>query len=347
LWGVTENGGSASCDCGEVFGIKPADPAGLERAAFEGDNGGNGVYEPSHPAATPITIGTRVVGTSVDGGPPCKQRVTGCGTLWMLDPSTGRIKMLHYFEDKDGTTPLGITSNYAGQSDAATTIVGVTKYGGTTDNCGFRGCGMTYRVAADTSSFVATDLAPAQGINPASAPIWNPYDQRYYITTTAGGGDGSCAGGCGTLFVMGAITHWWKANAFSMSPKLGYQVYAGLADETDNANTGDLLGVAAEGGKTQCNCGTVFTVEVGVRKGQKGGAVLDTHSFAGGDDGAYPQAKFTHIGEDYYGTTLRGGGTGCGGSGCGTIFTLDPKHGYHYTVVYRLPAAQTAKRPVS
>lgn len=49
------------------------------------------------------------------------------------------------------------------------------------------------------------------------------------------------------------------------------------------------------------------------------------HSFDGGSDGANPAAGviFDSSG-NLYGTTYDGGGSGCGGNGCGTVFELSP-----------------------
>ncbi|HEX4160502.1 MAG TPA: choice-of-anchor tandem repeat GloVer-containing protein [Rhizomicrobium sp.] len=47
------------------------------------------------------------------------------------------------------------------------------------------------------------------------------------------------------------------------------------------------------------------------------------YSFQGGSDGAYPSSALIPDGQGgYYGTTPIGGGTGCGGSGCGTIYDV-------------------------
>lgn len=49
------------------------------------------------------------------------------------------------------------------------------------------------------------------------------------------------------------------------------------------------------------------------------------YSFKGGLDGALPRGRL-HLDEsgNLYGTTSSGGGTGCGGKGCGTVFKLAP-----------------------
>jgi uncharacterized repeat protein (TIGR03803 family) len=79
-----------------------------------------------------------------------------------------------------------------------------------------------------------------------------------------------------------------------------------------------LYGTTAAGGVHLCGsggCGTVFSVTTaGVEK------VL--YSFGGGADGANPEAGLINIGGTLYGTTCEGGGSGCSGLGCGTIFSV-------------------------
>jgi len=52
------------------------------------------------------------------------------------------------------------------------------------------------------------------------------------------------------------------------------------------------------------------------------------YRFAAGNDGAQPVAGLVaDAAGNLYGTTSAGGGTGCGGSGCGTVFELSPQQG--------------------
>jgi uncharacterized repeat protein (TIGR03803 family) len=67
------------------------------------------------------------------------------------------------------------------------------------------------------------------------------------------------------------------------------------------------------------------------------------YRFAGGSDGANPQASLTSVGRGLYGTTRNGGASYCTG-GCGTIFALSAKG---ERVLYRFPAGTGGAYPVS
>lgn len=88
---------------------------------------------------------------------------------------------------------------------------------------------------------------------------------------------------------------------------------------------GNLYGTAAYGGTVggacgASGCGTVFRLA----KRNSGWVFSPLYSFAGGTDGANPEAN-VNIGSDgsLYGSTYLGGGP-CDGDGCGTIFNLKP-----------------------
>jgi uncharacterized repeat protein (TIGR03803 family) len=92
-------------------------------------------------------------------------------------------------------------------------------------------------------------------------------------------------------------------------------------------------------------CGEVFklTHESG------GWSLIPLYRFNGGSDGSLPFARVV-IGPDgnLYGTTTRGGGSGCGanvfGPGCGTVFTLSPAGG-NETPIYRITQGKDGTWP--
>ena len=68
--------------------------------------------------------------------------------------------------------------------------------------------------------------------------------------------------------------------------------------------------------RDRCGYGTVFSVSAA-------GVKTTLYRFKGGaSDGAYPYAPLIDVDGTLYGTTLRGGGSGCNGDGCGTVFSI-------------------------
>ncbi len=97
-----------------------------------------------------------------------------------------------------------------------------------------------------------------------------------------------------------------------------------------------LYGTTYAGGNPSCSggygCGTIYNLRPPATFCH---AVLCSWSktvlyrFNGGNDGANPllgDLLFDRAG-NIYGTTENGGGTGCGGAGCGTVFELSPVSG--------------------
>jgi uncharacterized repeat protein (TIGR03803 family) len=115
---------------------------------------------------------------------------------------------------------------------------------------------------------------------------------------------------------------------------------------------GNFFGTTEHGGPNGPNgYGIVFTLT----PGGSGWILTPLYSFAGGDDGALPQARVI-IGPDgsLYGTTTSGGGTGCGGNGCGTVFNLRPPlnasanalSGWTETVLYQFRGGNDGSVPL-
>jgi uncharacterized repeat protein (TIGR03803 family) len=95
----------------------------------------------------------------------------------------------------------------------------------------------------------------------------------------------------------------------------GAKPHAGLL----NVN-GILYGTTSGGGGSGCSfahgCGTVYTISTT-------GEEKVLYSFRGGSDGEGPIAGLINVNGTLYGSTYRGGGSGCyGGLGCGTVYSI-------------------------
>jgi len=136
-------------------------------------------------------------------------------------------------------------------------------------------------------------------------------DGNLYGTTVGGGPLNE-----GTVFELAAAETEQVLYTFCQQQNCadGAQPLGGLL--TDDA--GNLYGTTQFGGGAACRCGTVFRLA-------PDGTETVLYSFAGGDDGAWPQAGLIADGQgNLYGTTSTGGGVGCTGHACGTVFKLTP-----------------------
>jgi uncharacterized repeat protein (TIGR03803 family) len=154
--------------------------------------------------------------------------------------------------------------------------------------------------------------------------------------TTASGGTGGCAGGCGGVFKLAHPAQQWGTWTetvlfnFSGSFGTGGGTSGGLTMDSHGALYGTTY--SGSGGPS----GTVFRLTP-----TKGGHWSHTalYAFAGFADGAFPQAEvvFDKVG-NLYGMTNYGGsgGPNCFGSPCGTVFELmpTPTGPWTHTVLY-------------
>jgi hypothetical protein len=94
---------------------------------------------------------------------------------------------------------------------------------------------------------------------------------------------------------------------------------------------GNLYGTTEQGGDGPCTfpvqgCGNIFEVRA---LANTFGSLVESweerviYTFQGGNDGSFPvEALVSDAAGNLYGTTTYGGGTDCGGAGCGTVFEL-------------------------
>ena len=153
-----------------------------------------------------------------------------------------------------------------------------------------------------------------------------------YGTTQLGGrpGRGGC---CGTVYSITKSGTYDALYEFRGEGD-GASPLAGLINVD-----GVLYGTTSSGGTS--NGGTVYSVTTS-------GAETVLHSFAGGTDGAFPTTSlFYYDGTDkLYGTTSQGGsGSGCGSSGCGTVYSITT--GGEENVLYRFKGGSDGATPSS
>ena len=152
-------------------------------------------------------------------------------------------------------------------------------------------------------------------------------------------------GGCGTVFKFtheGSAWIYHTLYAFNGQPD-ACNPEARLVIASD----GNLYGTSIGGGTWTCTqrgygpgCGTVFGLNppptiCGSVSCPWQESVL--YSFQGGSDGSNPESALVFDQQgNLYGTTNTGGGSGCEGSGCGTVFELIPgQDGWPESILYR------------
>lgn len=158
------------------------------------------------------------------------------------------------------------------------------------------------------------NFAGPNGVNP-SAGLVQGTDGNFYGTTFQGGAN---HGYQGTVFVMAPDGTLTTLHSFVGSD--GSFPYAPLVQGTD----GNFYGTTQNGGASlNCHlgCGTVFMMT-------PNGTLTTLHSFSL-TDGATPTAALVQgTDENFYGTTVYGGGgSNCAiftPTGCGTIFKITP-----------------------
>jgi uncharacterized repeat protein (TIGR03803 family) len=248
-------------------------------------------------------------GTTLEGGNAgyCANSNDGCGTVFKVDAS-GRETILHAFTGgPDGGWP-----NAAPVLDARGNLYGTALQGGNTGCTNYQqvGCGTVFQVdASGKFSVLYTFTGGADGAVPGGS-LTRDGSGNLYGTTCAGGM------GYGVVFKLDTSGHETALHSFAFND--GDCSYAHLiADSADN-----IYGTTYEGGNVNCpyvsvGCGVVFKLD-------PAGNETVLHNFSGAPDGAFPYRGLIFDPEgNLYGAT-GGGGLGCSGGGCGTVFKVTP-----------------------
>lgn len=240
---------------------------------------------------------------------------TGCGTVFELTRSgpSWSFNVLHAFGGypDDAANPDHESLAF----DKNGNLYGTTYYGGTASCSGQPGCGTVFKLTPSQNGWTENILYSFPQGNSAFSPdsgvvvdkVGNIYG------TTFHGGDFFA----GTVYKVTSSGTETLLHTFTGGADGGYP-YGGLV----HGEKGILYGTTQYGGTGQncgsIGCGTVFKIT-------PDGTETVLYSFAGGTDGQWPWAGVVldKLG-NLYGTTWVGGGTGCGGNGCGTVFMLAP-----------------------
>jgi len=286
LYGTT-NGGGANND-GSVFRIDP--DTGKEKVVYSfcsvcGDG--------SNPEGGLVVLNGLLYGTTVYGGNAACQY--GCGTVFLLDPTTGAEKTLYAFKHKnDGEYP------WAGLTAVNGTLYGTTLDGGTSGN----GTVFAIDPSTGTENVVHSFGSGTDSQEPEGNLL--VVNGVLYGLTLFGG-----PGGFGTIYSLDPATGTAKVlHSFCGKKCLdGAYPYAGLINVK-----GMLYGTTSAGGNGR---GTVFAVNPAT------GAEKVVYAFKGtrSDDGQQPLGNLIHADGTFYGTTSQGGAYGI----YGTVFALSKR----------------------
>jgi len=234
----------------------------------------------------------------------------GCGTVYKLAADGTETTLYVFTGGADGGNPFGTPI-----MDKDGNLYGTT-VGGGLNACG-GGCGTVYKVTPSGTETVLYNFCSdiqngncLDGIFPEAGLIADKAGNLY--GTVVGGG----SNGYGAVFELApdgteTVLYSFKGGATDG----GTPEAAVIAD-----SNGNLFGTTIQGGSG--GDGTVFKLT-------PGGVESVLHSFTGGSDGDYPTASLIEDNKgNLYGTTFRGGGSGCafnGSYGCGTVFEVTQK----------------------
>jgi uncharacterized repeat protein (TIGR03803 family) len=234
-------------------------------------------------------------GTTFDGG-------IGEGTVFKIDGTTGVETVLFTF------TP-SVSGGFPASplvQDQAGNLYGIA-------DLGPGGAGVVFKISQDGTETLLEAFQGGLGRN-ARVPSGGVLRDKVgnIFGTTLAGGNGTCFLGCGSVYRLDStgalhIRHFFSGGAD------GSQPFGPLVRDA----AGNLFGVAQQGGNLSCaefpqvGCGTVFKIA-------PNGVFTVLHTFAGGADGALPQAGLLM---DKSGNIF--GATGAGGTTeNGLVFTI-------------------------
>jgi uncharacterized repeat protein (TIGR03803 family) len=363
--GTTRAGGTYHCRCGTVFKLTPKRRGYTERILHEfaaGKDGANPLYGPIASAGGSLLGAT----TSGGGNNSCGNSYSyagsakPCGTVFELKPDGSRYSERVLSTMGAGWSPQGLL-------DVKGTLYTVTEYGANYNGvCGIfefnqgTGCGAVISLTPGRNRYVQHLLFAF----PTAQRSWYPIGRlladaagTLYGVTSVGGpsipsncnayGETSLVG-CGSVFSLKKNGTLTTLHSFAGGSDGG--VPAGGLTAGPN---GVFYGAAIQGGgggscgytssSINIGCGVVYELT----PSSAGYVESIVYAFKGGNDGAAPSgALIMDASHALYGTTAQGGGNGCRGSGCGTVFKLTPNGaGFAETILYAFKGGSDGATP--
>lgn len=237
--------------------------------------------------------------------------------------------------------------------DSSGTFYGTNTEGGRQGGyCPRGGCGTVFKMVHNQSGWVVTPLYNFLGGNDGLFPptrVIPSQDGRLYGTTQYGGG-GPCqhhdGNGCGTVFELSPPAPLCRNSYCFRAETILYRFQGGVDGAYPDGElifdqVGNLYGTASGGGNHACGGGCGLVYKLSHSNGTWTQSVL--YTFAGGEDGGYPQAHVTFDGfGNLYGTTMRGGS-----DDCGTVFEIMPSQsGWTKKTLYEFSCGDDGRYPV-
>ncbi len=316
LYGTTYYGGGGACPgpgCGTVFNLRPpvTRPTSVlapwsETVLYRFTTGA------WFPGAFAFNAGN-IYGTTAYGGNGGCAYQDGCGGVYELSNGVWTYSLLYSFT---GTTDGG--NPYGGViSDQSGNLYGTATFGGEAPLC-FTGCGLVFQLAQSGSGWAENVLYDflsngGSGSAPTSGLVFD-HQGNLYGTTQAGNGND------GIVYELTPSNGGWTYTLVYNLPELGTcQGYTGPESPLVVDGTGNLYGAAVGGG---ANClGYIFKLS----PSNGSWTFTDLHDFTDGNDGANPYGSLVlDPSGNLYCSADFGGGTGCGGGGCGVVWEITP-----------------------
>lgn len=236
-----------------------------------------------------LLVASNLYGVTSNGGK------NGAGAIFAVTTSGDEHLLYSFPSSGNGKTPE------SGLIRAGRALYGTTSRGGGTDCAG--GCGTLYSVTTSgREKVIYAFTGSVDGASPIG-PVTS-LNSKFYGTTLRGGcGNSYCVGSscnCGTVFAITLSGHETFLHRFQGAT---------------------LDGEFPETGLTYANGAFYGTTRYNIFRITPSGKFAVLHTFQPRGDGARPQGDLFLLNGALYGTTV-GGGTGCGGNGCGIVFKV-------------------------